>query len=178
MESTYVKYALALVSIAKEEKKEKEYKEALRSLLNLFVCNEDVSKFLNSRFVEDNEKFNVVDELCSSYKLDNLTNFVKLVVQKHLFFHFKDIVKEIIKSLNEELGIDEGFVYSTNELSNDRIGQIEDAISKKLNHKVELKNIIDSRLIGGIKVVVHDHVFDGSIKNKIDTMKQDLSERR
>ena len=39
---------------------------------------------------------------------------------------------------------------------------------------VELKNIIDPSLIGGVKVVIKDRIYDGSIKHHIDMMKQDL----
>ena len=91
---------------------------------------------------------------------------------------FKEIVKEITKLLNEELDIDEGFVYSTAELSKEQISKIEKAVGKKLGHEVELKNLVDERLIGGVRVVIHDHVFDGSIKYKLETLKENLKERR
>ena len=55
---------------------------------------------------------------------------------------------------------------------------ISDAVGKKLNHKIELKNIIDERLIGGVRVVINDHVFDGSVKFKLETLKNNLKERR
>ena len=72
----------------------------------------------------------------------------------------------------------EGFVYSTEPLEKDKILEISKVISQKIHKKVELKNKIDERLIGGVKVVVHDHVFDGSIKYKLETMKEQLKERR
>ena len=51
----------------------------------------------------------------------------------------------------------------------------EDAL-KKLNSKIsevekmptELINIIDPSLIGGVKVVINDHIYDGSIKNQLE----------
>ena len=80
--------------------------------------------------------------------------------------------------INEELNIDEGYVYSTEPLDASQIAKIEDAVGKKLGHKVELKNNIDSRLIGGVRVVINDHVYDGSIKFKLETLKNNLKERR
>ena len=178
MESVVSKYAAAIVSIAKEEKKCREYKDAFISLLATFREHPEVSKYLESYFVSDTEKFKVIDTLTSKYKSENLTNFVKLITKKHLIFKFKDIVKEITKLLNEELDIDEGFVYSTQELSKEQLSRVEKAIEGRLGHKVELKNLIDERLIGGVKVVIHDHVFDGSIKYKLETLQNNLKERR
>ena len=45
---------------------------------------------------------------------------------------------------------------------------------RKLNKKVELSNVIDTSLMGGIKVVVNDTVFDNSIANKVQSLKQEL----
>lgn len=178
MDSLFGKYAYAIVSIAKDENKCLEYKKACLSLSSKLLANQEISKYLESYFVSDDEKFKVVDELCSSYKLPNLNNFVKLIVKKHLIHKFKEIVKEITKLFNEELNIDEGFVYSTQELSKEQLDKIESAIAKRLDHEVELKNLIDERLIGGVRVVIHDHVYDGSIKYKLETLKENLKERR
>ncbi len=178
MESIVSKYASAIVSIAKDEKKCLEFKKAFNDLLSLFLEQPEISRYLESYFVSDDDKFSLIDKLCSSYKSENITNFMKLITKKHLIYKFKDIVKEITKQLNEELSIDEGFLYSTEPLSKPQMDKIQSAISKKLGHKVELKNVIDSRLIGGVRVVVHDHVYDGSIKFKLETLKNNLKERR
>jgi len=178
MESNITKYASAIVSIAKDEHKCEQYKSAFVSLLSLFSEHPEVVKYLESYFVEDDKKYKFIDELCSSYQNKNLCNFLKLLAKKHLIYEYKDIFKQILKFLNEELNIDEGYLYSTEELSKSHIEKIEDAVGKKLGHKVELKNIIDKRLIGGVRVVINDHVYDGSIKYKLETMKNNLKERR
>ena len=178
MESLASKYAYAIVSIAKEENKCEEYKNALIMLLDVFRNEIETAKFLESYFISNEEKYKVIDESLRSINLPNFTNFIKLLTEKHLISKYKDIVKEAIVLLNESLNIEDGFVYSTSKLSEEKMNEIESVISKKLNQKVELKNIIDPRLIGGIKVVVHDHVFDGSIKHKIENLKENLKERR
>ncbi len=178
MESAYTKYAHALVSIAKEENKLLEYKQGVKFFDELLKENLEVKKFLSSYFVSNEEKYRVIEELCKGFAGENLANFMKLVAKKHLIFHFHDIAKEIVLGLNEELKIADGFIYSVSSLSEKQIEQVTKAISKRMGVQVELKNVIDERLIGGIKVVVHDHVFDGSILYKLDEMKQNLKERR
>ena len=39
---------------------------------------------------------------------------------------------------------------------------------------VELISRIDPSLIGGVKVVINSHVYDGSIKNQLEKMQIDL----
>lgn len=178
MDSLYVRYANALLSIAKEKGKIKETKADISSLVEFLKSNEEVGLYLKSYFVSEDAKYQLVDKICKDASLKELSSFIKLLIKKHRFNKFKEIAAEFIKEANEELNISEGYVYSTSKLSKEQINKIEDAISKKLNKRVELINRIDDRLIGGVKVVVHDHVFDGSIKNKIETMKNNLSERR
>ena len=178
MEEAVSRYAAALVSIAKEEQKLEQYKLAVLSMRETFASNPELLKLLKSYFVSNESKEKVIDELTKEFALKNLTNFMKLLVLKHKIYLFKDIASEITKGINYELDVYEGFVYSTEPLEKAKILEISEVISKKILKKVELKNKIDERLIGGVKVVVHDHVFDGSIKYKLETMKEQLKERR
>jgi len=178
MEEVVSRYASALVSVAKEEGKLEEYKFAVLSVKETFENNPELLKLLKSYFVTNENKEVVINELTKEFALKNLTNFIKLLVAKHKIYLFKDIVSEITKGINFELDVFEGFVYSTEPLSKEKILEISGVISQKIHKKVELKNKIDERLIGGVKVVVHDHVFDGSIKYKLETMKEQLKERR
>ena len=178
MDEVVSRYANALVSIAKEEQKLEQYKLAVLSMRETFATNPELMKFLKSYFVRNENKQQVVEDLTKEFGLKNLTNFIKLLVLKHKIYLFKDIASEITKGINFELDVYEGFIYSTEPLEKDKILEISQVISQKIHKKVELKNKIDERLIGGVKVVVHDHVFDGSIKYKLETMKEQLKERR
>ena len=178
MEEAVSRYSAALVSLAKDEGKLEQYKFAVLSIQETFNINPELLKYLKSYFVTESDKNRVIDELSKDFKLKNLTNFLKLLVLKHRIYLFKDIAKEITKDINFELDIYEGFVYSTEPLEKGKIDEISQVIFKKIGKKVELKNRLDERLIGGVKVVVHDHVFDGSVKYKLETLKEQLKERR
>ena len=130
------RYASALVSIAKDEKKLSEYKLAILSVEETLEANPELFKYLKSYFVKDSEKELVVDELAKPYKLDNFTNFLKLLVSKHKIHLFKDIVKEVTKGINYQLDIYKGFVYSIEPLENSKIFEISQVISKKLHKPV------------------------------------------
>lgn len=178
MDSLYSRYANALLSIAKEENSVKEYKNSLNALSNFFIEHDDVFTYLKSYFVKDEEKYHLIDEITKEFNLPNFSAFIKLLIKKHRLIYFKHITREFIKLANFELGIYDGLVYSTYKLSEEEIKDIELAISKKINNQVELENKIDESLIGGIKVYVNDHVYDGSIKSKLETLKNNLIERR
>lgn len=178
MDSIYSHYANALLSLAKEEKKVTEYKLCLLDLSEYFEAHPEVNEYLLSYFVDEKDKYEVIDTLCKESKLESLSSFLKLLTKKHRFNIFKRIVKEYVEIANEELGILEGIVYSTKELTKEDIKKLETALGKKLSHPVELKNRIDESLIGGIKISVSDHVYDDSIKGKLINLKLMLKGRR
>ena len=75
---------------------------------------------------------------------------------------------------NTRLDIEEGIIYSTIKLNEDEINKISEALTKRTSKKVELKNQIDESLIGGVKIVIKDRVYDSSIKYKLEQLKSSL----
>lgn len=177
MDSLYLRYVNALLSLAKEENKVNEYKLALISLSIYLNDNSDIKKYLESYLVDKNEKEKIVNVLTKDYKLTYLNNFLLILIKNHRFHDFNKFVNEYKKVANIELDILSGNIYSVNYLTKEDINKFELSLSNKLHKKVELENRLDSSLIGGIKIMINDHIYDGSIKGKIDKMKEQLKER-
>jgi F-type H+-transporting ATPase subunit delta len=82
---------------------------------------------------------------------------------------------EVFQSLcNDYFGIKVGKVFSPYQLDEKEIHKIENAVSQKENKKIQLRLVIDESLIGGIKVEVDNHVYDDSLANKLETLKNEL----
>ena len=47
-------------------------------------------------------------------------------------------------------------------------------LEDKLSCKVSLKNKIDHNLIGGVRIVLDGKIYDGSVENKIETLRKKL----
>ena len=151
---------------------------AINLLDDYFENNSDTFSYLKSYFVSDERKYEIIDCLCKDIDIKNINSFLKLLIKKHRLIHFKKIAKEFNKSINTVLGIAEGIIYSTTIMDKKEIERIETAIAKKIGQKVELTNKIDESLIGGFKVAINDFVFDYSLKNKLELLKNNLNERR
>lgn len=172
MDSLYTRYASALLSLAIEDNMVDFYRSEVKELKKAFISEDGIIKLLSSSFIEFNEKEKVVDDIYEGN--DNIKNFIKVIVRNNRSNYLVKIFDTFIKSCNEVLNIEDGIVYSVRNLSNDEIERIEEAISNKMNTKVELENIVDERLIGGVKVIVNDKIFDGSIKNKVERLHESL----
>lgn len=174
MDSPVVRYANALLDLAIEEKKVPEYKNAMKALLSAFKANPDLGLVLSSAFIRNDEKRATVDRLFADPTLPSLSPFLKVLVDRERIRDFKDIAHAFNKIANAYLHIEEGIIYSTLSLSPERISEIERAISLQSRTHVELTNELDSDLIGGIKVVVHDRIYDGSVANMLSSLQSQL----
>ena len=174
MDSLYLRYSTALLDIAEEEKKIEEYKEALSVLNDTFKSEPKIKEYLDSYFVEFNDKEEMVNNLTKEFKLKNLNHFLLVLIKNHRFHDYSKFEKEFRKLANKKIGVLDGFIYSVNPMDQKDINKIEKSLTSKLGKKVELENKIDTNLIGGVKVFVDDHVYDGSLKGQIDKLGKDL----
>lgn len=174
MDSLANRYAYALWSLAEEENLVAEYQEKVQKVYEILKANPDYLRILSSQFLKQEEKHQMVEEAFASLACPHIVSFIEVIMDHHRVHEIFPILQAFHSLCNDSRGIQEGIVYSVIALSPEQMEAITKAISKKMHRQVELKNEIDERLIGGIKVVVHDHIFDGSIQHKVTSLKQNL----
>jgi F-type H+-transporting ATPase subunit delta len=174
MESVSERYAGALFALALEQKQVDEYQKEAREVYRSLHENGDMIHLLSSAFMTQEDKDKAVDEVYASIKMKDLKTFIKVVVSNHRVYQLERSLRKFIGLCDENLGIAEGTVYSTYELSAKEIKEIEEALSKQTGMKTMLANEIDASLIGGIKVVLGEKVYDGSLSNSLANLKASL----
>lgn len=174
MEQIASRYGLALYSLALDNKKIIEWQEEVKTLSNIFKENADFIMILGSSFLPLNERQEILQKTLKGVDKE-IVALIMVVMENNRISMILDIFDSFNSYCNEYRGVSEGLIYSTLKLEQKVINKIEDKISKMEHNKVELKNVIDPSLIGGVKIVIHDRIYDGSIKHQIEMMKTDLS---
>lgn len=166
-------YGLALFSLALDLSKVEEYKSEMKKWEDIFHENEEFLQVLNSAFLSREERKDILEKTCLGMNEDILHLFFIIIDNGDIAYLF-DIIDSFITCCNDHLGIKEGIIYSTEYLDSNTINQIEEKISKIEDRKIYLRNLIDKSLLGGIKVVIGDHIYDGSLKYRISEVKKHL----
>ena len=167
------RYSVALFSLKRDENQLLESQKEIKELIKVLRENPDFLTLLDSSYKEFEEKEAIIDKVFKS--LDEETrNFIKIVTRNHRAMYLLEIFEEFNSLVNEYRGVKEGLVYSTEPLSEAALNKLNSKISEVEKMPTELINIIDPSLIGGVKVVINDHIYDGSIKHHIDNMKLSL----
>ena len=165
-------YALALLDIAKEEKITKKIYLQINQIIESLEKNEEFVLLLDSN-IEQAKKEKLIKNVFKNIHW-SLTNVAMILMTKNNFKYFKDILNKLNKYLQDILKIEQGIIYSTEKLKSVKIKKIEEKVSKELDKKITLKNLIDKELIGGFKIVVGSIVIEDSVKSELKAMKDSL----
>ena len=160
-------YASALLSIAVEDNKVIEYQKEVKELTKIIKDNPDFLLLLDSRFLTVNERMQKVSEILVGFSND-VVNFIKIIVSHNRVNYLEDILQAFNTLCNENRDIVEGLIYSAFPLDEKTLLKIKKKISQVEHRDVDLITRIDPSLIGGVKVVINSHVYDGSIKNQLE----------
>lgn len=167
------RYAEALFSLKRDSKQLETTQIEIKELKKIFEENPDFIVVLSSSYKSIEEKIEIVDKSLKGVDED-IKSLIKIVCQNHRASYLLEIFDEFNSLVNEYRGVKEGLVYSTQKLSDAQLAKLNKKISEIEHQPTELKNLIDSSLIGGVKVVINDHIYDGSIKHHLEDMKISL----
>lgn len=175
MDSVASRYAIALLSIAKEENKIKEYVEEVENLVNIFESNSDLLLLLKDFGLSKDEKKETLS-LCFENKVSEyILNLFYVLIDNKRGGYILDVCNEFVRIGLNELNIKRGIVYSTIKLTSSQLKGMESKISKMLNANVTLRNIIDENLLGGFKIQVEDYILDDSMKTRLSKLKETIT---
>lgn len=110
-----------------------------------------------------------------------INNLYNILLKNNDIALFKDICNKTQEIDKQEKGIVDVIITSTHTLDNNTLKQIKQILSPDFQEEVgrrsggiQIKQIIDPDLIGGIKIQIGDTIIDGSIKKQLNSLKQQM----
>lgn len=167
------RYAEALFSLKRESNSLEESQKEIKELKGILIDNPDFIVILSSSYKTLEEKIDIIDKTLIGVD-EEIKSLIKIVTQNHRSQYLIEIFDDFNSLVNDYRGVKEGLVYSAEKLSKSQLDKLNSAISKVENRPTELKNIVDPSLIGGVKIVINDHIYDGSVKHRIEDMRLSL----
>lgn len=168
------RYAQALFQLAQEHSKVDQFETELKAVREVFQTNPSVYTFLKHPKISIDQKKQVISESFKSIS-DELVNTLKLVIERHREDIIPDMIDEFIKTVNDKKGVAEATVYSVRELSDDEQKQISKTFASKVGKQsLNITNIVDPSLLGGIRVRIGNRIFDGSVSGKLNRIEREL----
>lgn len=169
-------YSEALFDVALEQDTLKDIQKEFAFLISVFEENPQYFELIKSPKVSMAEKKAIV---CDAFQKDfseSFMNFLKIVIDKQREGELFGIKKAYDERINNHFNIIESVVESVIPLTDDQLTLLSERLCKISGKKVILRNSVNKDLIGGIVVTLGDRVIDGSIRYKLDTMLEGLTQ--
>ena len=162
------RYAKALVlSAENKDSLIKSFRNDFDKLLSAFNEVENFKEFILSPLDKKKKKKILIKILSKMNFSTEIISFFKIVANHGKLFLLEKIYKEFGKILDENDGITEVTVTTTEPLEKKFEDDIIKNIGEKLNKKIRLNKLIDPDLIGGIIIKIDSVMIDNSIKTKL-----------
>ena len=103
-------------------------------------------------------------------------NFISVVTDHRRLPLLAEILKELQRELNDRMGIADAEVVSARELSEDEAKLLEAEIAKLTGKHIRASYHRDPLLLGGARVQVGSTIYDGSVSEQLERMREQLVE--
>jgi F-type H+-transporting ATPase subunit delta len=169
------RYAEALLKLSIDENNIDKSLLNLKNIVEVYNNNLELKKFLNSPKIKIIDKKEVIKKIFNSDFEKTVINFILLLLDKGRIKFLPTILEEYIKLINIFKNDLEIIIISAIKLSNEQIKRIELKIKKHFNTtSINSKTKIDKSLIGGVKIIIGDKIYDYSIKYQLENLKNNL----
>ena len=167
-------YANALFDLARGDNALNEWSNMLSVLLGV-VEEEKVEIFLEAPENSAKEKALRLSELCGE-EIDDRARKLLLALAEHDRLNLLSEVSRQFESLKAEaerlLAVR---IQSARELSQNQIEIFSDALKRRYGKEISLEIDVNNALIGGAVITAGDMVIDGSIRGKLNKLRDSLA---
>jgi F-type H+-transporting ATPase subunit delta len=111
----------------------------------------------------------------------SFTGFNSIVLNTLLVMVENDRAAEIVKLpeqyialLNEHRNVATAIVTSAYKLSDEELTKVKETFGQKSGKTLEVENVVDKRVIGGLRVQIGYTTYDGTIETKLTRLEREL----
>ena len=170
-------YARALFEAAQDADRIEPVSAELGELAAAMDDVPELRAFLRNPQIEPDGKAALLEQL--SADADELVrNFVRLVAEKGRAGELEEISAELdalVARAQNRLSVE---LTTSYELSDDEARSIVQTIEKASGRSVEASRTVDPSLIGGIVLQIGSHRADGSVRGRLERLRQELAGAR
>lgn len=165
------RYALALYKVAEEKDKVEEYLRDLRQIVDLIENNEELLQIIKHPQITTTRKKQTFIKIFKGKVDEELLSFLLILIEKDRILYLKEKLNEMEKIHLERNNTLLAHIKTVIPLTEEEKNILIDKLCKKYDKKIILKEEIDKSIIGGVYVRVGNDVIDGTIKSKLDEMR-------
>ena len=148
----------------------------LRTIASLLAESSELRRVWDNPAIPADQKRRVLDVIAKRDEVSTQVRNLVAVLIDHRRMHFLDpIILQLAKELDARLGFAEAEITSTRELGDAEKREFEVQVGKLTGKKVRAQYEQDASLLGGAVVRVGSTIYDGSVKGRLERIREEIS---
>ncbi len=177
MASFVSRYARALADVVFESELDaKAIQQQLADFAAAWHESRELREFLVDPSFPVEQKVALLDKLNATLQMRKETrNFIAVLIRNDRIAGLDEVLTEFRREVNQRLGIHEAKVVSARKLDEPERRDLEKQIAGLTGGTVEAQYEEDGSLLGGAVVQVGSTVYDGSVRGRLDRLREELT---
>ena len=149
-------------------------KAELAAVNSIITDIPELIKLSKTPTVEKEEKLGLIESAFKGRLSEYIYNFLMVLMEASRLEYFGKITEYFGERCNEHLGIAEITVVTCQPLSEKAKKDLSAKMEKLLGKKIEMKEEVDTSIIGGIVVKNGNTTLDGSVRARLRALRTDI----
>lgn len=168
-------YATALLEVARAEGRLTDVEDELYRFARVFAGSDDLRMALINPGLPAERRVAVVEELMGGKALPVSLALVGMVVAAGRGHDLPEIVERFVEMAAQERDFEVAEVRSAVALTEEQQRRLTAALAAATGKRVDVKVVVDPSVLGGIVARVGDVVIDGSVRHRLDQLREQIS---
>ena len=168
------RYAQAIMELSQSDIEV--IRQELEEFVAIYNSEKEFSSFMVNPTIKVDKKQAVIRNVFTDKLSRNMLNFILLLISKKRIMNIPEIYEQLVRLINEKSNVLDMKIITAEPLDEQQLLRIKEKFRNKYNAvAVKSEELVDVSIIGGIKVIIGDKVFDGSIKGRIESLTELVS---
>ena len=170
------RYASALADVVIERNEAQLVQAELAAWAKMITDNSALLEAFSNPTVAYEQKQNVLNELIARTKVrPTTTNFLRTLLKNQRLGELSEVNAKLAQILDERAGIVSAEIISARPISDDARALLEEKLRELTGKKPRLTFATDESLLGGIVTQIGSTIYDGSIRNQLSRLREELA---
>ncbi|MFU8812249.1 MAG: ATP synthase F1 subunit delta [Balneolaceae bacterium] len=169
------RYAKAFLESAIELNKLDLLKEDIELIRNTAAESKSLRSFLRSPIVKNSDKKAALHTIFEDRISEETGVLLDLLMTKNRISLLQEICSAFVVLYEQHVGIINVEVYTAYELQSAQVDELRAMLSSVTGKKVQLNITTQKELIGGLAVKVDDTIVDGTVKYKLNQLRNQFA---
>ena len=145
--------------------------------LSEIIVHMEVKAIIASPKIDSDQTLNFLESFMPQ-KDESFSNFLSIMIANKKVYFLDEVYKLFNDMVLEDKNTTIAEVETAFALSDTQKSDIVNSLTKKHDKKIQIHEVINERLLAGIKISVNNEVTDYNVRNKLKQMKEQIINNR